>query len=154
MDIQVERNPRGVAVPYAELTQSATAIANNSFASPNFTSATFDNGAATCGTALADLANERIYLRRAGVWVVTAYANWAVNATGYRAIYLSNPSGLGSIGGELNDNMGAFLGVDQGATAICCVANATSYIGMTLYQNSGGNLNATATLKATWLGAF
>lgn len=152
MQIQVERDPRGVAVPFAHLTQSATAIPDNTFTTANLTSTTADNGATTCGSALADLSNDRITLRRSGIWVVQAFAAWAANGTGYRSLVIAlNGS---AFTGELNNNFSGFFGPNHGATAIHYASGTSDYVSVTMYQNSGGNLNATVTLKAAWLGAY
>jgi hypothetical protein len=152
MQIQVERDPRGVPVPFAHLTQSATAIADNSFTTANLTSTTADNGATTCGSALADLSTDRITLRRSGIWVVQAFASWAANGTGYRSLTVAL-NGT-TFGGELNSNMSGFFGVSQSATAVHYASGTSDYVTAIVYQNSGGNLNATVTLKAVWLGAY
>lgn len=153
MQIQVERDPRGVPVPFAHLTQSATAIADNSFTTANLTSTTADNGATTCGSALADLSTDRITLRRSGVWVVQAFASWAASGTGYRflGIYVNGSS---SISAELNNNFSGFLGTGHGTAAIHYASGTSDYVTAQVYQNSGGSLNATVTLKAAWLGAY
>lgn len=139
--------------PYAELTQSATSVANTTFQVPDFTSATYDNGAATCSQALADLANDRLYLRRTGLWVISLFAGWAPNATGSRLaeIKLDNSTILAT---TVSPNFGGTYDTNQTVNALAYVAANTSYVNGNLYQNSGGGLNCTATLKAVWVGSY
>lgn len=150
MSFELTRNPRGVQVPYCEMTQSATSINNATGTVPNLTSTTQDNGAATCGSALADLANDRLYLRRAGIWGITLFVNWASNATGYREIELLL-NGL-MVAGQVNSTFGTINYALITLHHFQYTANTTDYVSPLIYQNSGAGLNATATLKATWLG--
>lgn len=153
MSFQVARNPRGVQVPYAELTQSATSINNITFKIPDLTSTTYDNGAATTGTALADLANDRIVLRRAGMWLVSCLGSWAANATGSRLteVKLDTVAVATSATGS---GFGGTFPTNQTAATVVYVSGTTSYVDGNLYQSSGGGLNCTATLKAVWLGPY
>lgn len=142
--------------PYAELTQSATAIANNTFTTPNLTTTSWDNGVATCGQALADLTNDRLYLRRPGLWQLQAYASWAANGSGYRTVAITVNNGVvaPNVAYNLNNNFSGFFGTEMSTAALYYTGNSTDYAYLQVYQNSGGNLNCTVTIKAAWIGNY
>ena len=153
MSFQVARNPRGVQVPYAELTQSATSINNTTFTIPNLTSTTYDNGAATTGTALADLVNDRIILRRAGMWLVSCFGSWVANATGSRLTEVKLDGGVAATSAT-GSGFGGTYPTNQTAATVVYVSGTTSYVDGNVWQASGAGLNCTVTLKAVWLGPY
>jgi hypothetical protein len=143
-------------VPYVQVTQSATAIANNTFTAPDFTTTTYDNGTATCGSSLADLTNNHILLKRAGLWHISGHYSWAANGTGYRqcAVYANSGFAAQVVAADLNNNFSGFFGVDHTASGLFYATTDTWFAYGSCYQNSGGNLNCTVTLKAVWLGRY
>jgi hypothetical protein len=156
MSFQIARDPRGVKVPYVQVTQAATAIATNTFTNPDFTATTYDNGLATCGASLADLPNNTVLLKRAGLWFLSCHFSWAANNNGYRqgAVYANSGFAAEVVAAELNNNFSGFFGADHTASGLFYATTNTWFAYGSCYQNSGGNLNCTATLKAVWLGPF
>jgi hypothetical protein len=119
---------------------SNQSINNNSATFIQFTTESYDYGS------MVDLGadNTKITAPIAGVYTVTAYIEFAGNATGYRQMYVN--SGGGSVQ-EVNSSITvhytllANVGALNLSGAVQLAAN--DYIKMTFYQNSGGALNVT-----------
>jgi hypothetical protein len=148
------RNQAQLQRPYCDCVTASQSPTSGSDTTADLpTTATVDNGLATTGTALLDGANNRIYLRRAGIWQLSALTAWTANATGLRFLRIILSTGA-YIGYNTNNNFGATLGASQSTEGLVYVANATSYFTVELNQSSGAPLATTTTARAVWLGAL
>ena len=154
MTVSITRTPAAFQRPFCDVTTASQSVANTTTTTADLpTSATVDNGAAVTGTALLDGTNDRVYLRRAGLWQITVTTNWAVNGTGKRTLTVSNNSGT-TIAQNTNDTFGGFFGCSHSASALVYTSATTDYVQAKLYQSSGGSLATTTTVRAVWLGAY
>ena len=154
MTAALTRSPAQFQRPFCEVTTSSQSVANstNTLADLPLT-ATVDNGLATCGTALLDGANDRVYLRRAGIWQITAITNWAANGTGLRTLQVQG-LGAGTIASNANTTFTASFVTTHSAETLAYTSDATGYVAAYLLQSSGGALATTTTVRAVWLGAL
>lgn len=152
MSPQLSRNPAGTFRPYAEATGSQS-VANNSFVVADLTTSVYDNGATTTGAAMVDLAANTITLRRTGIWLISGYASWAANGSGFRRVTI-NHSVSGNVTGNINTTFGGFFGAFHGTEAMIYATTASTTVDLRVYQSSGGGLNCDTKLRATWLGAY
>lgn len=151
MSLVIKRNTAAFQRPFCDAvtaSQSVTNATNNAANLP--TTATVDNGLATTSQAILDGANDRVYLRRAGVWHVSATTNWAANGAGKRTIRLELDGA--SVAQNTNDTFTGFFGDTHTVDALVYTATTTSYVAVILYQTSGGALSTTTTVRAVWLG--
>jgi hypothetical protein len=137
-------------------TATETALAFQSASTPN-TDMTL-----TAGTSSSTLANGgKVTVTTAGVYLVTFSILFASNATGVRgAAVIKNGTGTWFAGtSALQDNSAANSGGAQmvkGSGLLSLAAN--DYLQLTVYQTSGGNLNAATAspagnlLTIAWLG--
>jgi hypothetical protein len=154
MTVSITRTPAAFQRPFCDVTTASQSPANTTTTTADLpASATVDNGAAVTGTALLDGTNDRVYLRRAGLWQVHAVTNWAANGTGKRTLSIVNNSGT-TIAQNTNDNFSGFFGCTHSASALVYTSVTTDYVQAKLYQSSGGALATTTTVRAVWLGAY
>ena len=153
MTVSITRSSAAFQRPYCDCVAASQSITNATNNAANLpVTATVDNGLATTGTALLDAPNDRIYLRRAGVWHISAVAAWPANGTGKRTIRLELDGT--SVAQNTNDTFTGFFGDTHAVNALVYTAVTTSYIAVILYQSSGGALTTTTTVRAVWLGAY
>ncbi|MCG5459619.1 hypothetical protein PSH03_005403 [Micromonospora sp. PSH03] len=99
---------------------------------------------------MADLANNRIVVKTAGLYRVTAQMNWPVNATGHRVIRLYVNGGTsraeyatsGTLSFETRGQVTAYARASVGHEITCSIA-----------QTSGGSLSTATTGSPCWLAA-
>jgi len=135
------------------ITKAAQSIPNNTFTQVTLNATAYDRGTAVPWNtgADADLASNRIKVKRAGVWHVTWGAVWPANGTGFRICSIAvngfNP-GAGSSIQQYNGS--GFFGVDGGG-AMDLLLSVNDVITLTVWQNSGANLNCDGRLSAYWV---
>ena len=153
MTVSITRSSAAFQRPYCHCITASQTLTTALAAFANLpTTATVDNGLATTGTALLDGANDRIYLRRAGLWQLSAVTNWAASGAGKRSVRI-DVNGT-QVGSNVNDTFTGFFGDTHAANALVYTAVTTAYADVTLYQTSGGNLATTTTFRAVWLGTY
>ena len=143
--------------PYGELATTTLGVNDNTLVDVDYTTTTHDNGVATTGTALADLANNRLYLRRAGLWSISASVAWQADIDGWRsmAIYWSALYGAPVAQDVQSQGFGTYYGLTQTTSTVLYTNSTSTYIYGNVYQNSGGNwTNISSNLKAVWLGNY
>lgn len=137
-------------VPFCQSSKTTQVIANNSFTTVDVDTTNADNGVTLDGTAMSDLTNNRIYARRAGLFLCFVAGQWDANGTGYRQIQLV-VNGFGQ-GAHVDAGFSGYFGSLFSVT-VPMLLSSGDYMTGTAYQGSGGNLNLTgATLKMIYMG--
>jgi len=151
--VSITRSATAFQRPLCDVTTASQSVANTTTTTADLPlTASVDNGSATTGTALLSGADDRIILRRAGVWQINVTTNWAANGTGKRTITVSQ-SGT-TVAQNTNDNFSGIFGCIHTANALVYSSGSSSYVQATLYQSSGGSLATTTTVRAVWLGPY
>ena len=154
MTVALTRSPAQFQRPFCEVTTASQSFTNgNNGVADLPTSATVDNGLATCGTALLDGTNDRVYLRRPGVWHLTVITNWAANGTGLRQVQIQT-SGSGTVAINVNTTFTASFVTTHSAETLYYTSSTTEYASAYCYESGVASLSTTTTLRAVWLGAL
>ena len=97
--------------------------------------------------------NDRFTISRAGIYLITYDWQWGNNAVGERYFYPAQAAGGGApVNFGIYDARGTTpAGVCGGSFARIAFYNVNDTIGCQCYQTSGGNLNITVQMGATFL---
>ncbi len=155
MTVAITRSPAAFQRPFCDATTASQSVANTTNTTADLpATATVDNGLATTAQAILDGTNNRVYLRRVGVWHISAKTAWAANGFGKRLIRLevTRPSAALTATQNTNDAFTGFFGATHTVDALVYTASTESYVQAILYQSSGGALSTTTTVRAVWLG--
>lgn len=150
--------------PYAELRRLTNQnVADNTFAGIGqtagytWTDSAFDNGVATTGTALANVANGTIALNRVGQWLISGSCAWDASNVGWRSLAIYWSALFGSpVAQDINtQGFGGLFGLTQTVSTVVHVnaPNVGSTVNVNVYQNSGGTRTLNPIyLRAAWIG--
>jgi hypothetical protein len=142
-------------IPYAEAKSGTETITNSSVTKLDLETSSYDNGATTTTSALIDLTNNEIVLRRTGLWLVSAHINWVANTTGYRNIVLIHSTSSGTqVAAEGSPANPASLPTRSSASNVVYASGTTSVVYANVLQTSGGNLDCDGVVRAVWLGNY
>lgn len=124
---------------FCQVTRSAVlSVAHNAYTTIAFDATNYDLNRPN-GSPMHDNAvnNERVYIRLAGIYLITANIVWAGNKTGLRMLYLARNGA--------NIALDRLLPLDGADTSQQITAhrklNAGDYITAYVHQTSGGSLN-------------
>ena len=111
-----------------------------------FDSTIYDSYAARAEGAMADVSNDKIIIRKTGLYLVSASAQWTNNAVGYRSLGIRRAAGAALIK-RITQDANAVAGLDTSQTLTDVVLlNSGDEIEVTVLQTSGAGLNLDPTI--------
>jgi hypothetical protein len=88
--------------------------------------------------------NNRLTCKTAGVYLIIGQVRWAANATGQRQVNITLSSGRSVIAAQHEHGNSASIATNMSVSCIYPLA-VNDYVELAVYQDSGGNLDITAT---------
>ena len=130
-------------------------VANQSVANTAWTFTSFDTKTTdTDGMAASIPSDTKVTVQTAGLYQITSWVSFAANATGVRALILEKNAASASSGTRIAAVANAAIATYDQAQTLSMIANlaVSDTLHLSVFQTSGGAVNTTMFLSATWIG--
>lgn len=137
-------------VPFGYIKKTTQSVASGGTGTAvDFDTTVMDNGVATTGTAIADLTNNRLYVRRTGIYMLSVQAKF--DSPNYFKYAHIGSSAAGAAVSAISSPADTIFG-DIVSSVWVGDSAAGAYFDVTVGHTKGTNADVTTDFQITWLG--